>query len=503
MSRYLSLHNLHNWSLSAKAQGATHLMPVLALLEVGAGTQPEVHFEESDDFVFWDKYLLINKGDEKPYFNPITLRRSEKGFPHSNAATIRKNTFRLKWGAGVSRKGDDGNTYWALSGDYANIFRNKVLRRGDNVTKVPALDLAVLFFRNDEFPSNSNSETLLDRFKQRFPQRDNDFQEMFSFHGEKAEELFTDDNVEIPNEYNAVILAELVSEKTEPPKVEISSVTPVPLEDMDDPLLVEVQQLLEMGTSGVIFKGPSGVGKTWYAQRIAATIVDDPEKDVFRVQFHPSYGYEDFVEGYKPDEDKKSGFGIIKKIFLRACERVEEVDGYVVVIIDEINRGDPARIFGELLTYIETEYRGRRFFLPFSGEEVQIPKNLILFGTMNPHDRSVSQVDIAFVRRFDHILVEPSSEVVQQMLENSEGFPDDQIAQVVDWFENAQRMLDDSLGHSFFKDVKDINRLKFVWKHRIWPTAEAIFEFNPARKDDFERSFQALLRRLEGAEDDG
>jgi 5-methylcytosine-specific restriction endonuclease McrBC GTP-binding regulatory subunit McrB len=225
-------------------------------------------------------------------------------------------------------------------------------------------------------------------------------------------------------------------------------------------------------------------------------LVVDQDKDVFRVQFHPSYGYEDFVEGYSPDEEKKSGFNIVRKKFLEACDRCQYTDKYVVVIIDEINRGDPARIFGELLTYLENSYRGEPFSLPFSGNPASIPANLLLIGTMNPYDRSVAQIDAAFVRRFDHITIDPSSEKVADFLNGK--FQQSDIDHIVRWFEVAQKLLQVGLGHTFFKDVSDLDTLKLVWTYRVKPTAEAILEFSPERRDDFFQSFTALIKRLEG-----
>jgi hypothetical protein len=492
------LHSIHQWALDAKTQAAVHLLPLLALLEKGAGAGAPIKFEESDDFAFWDRYFLILKGDPKPYFTPITLRRVEQGFPHSNAATVRKNTFDLKWHAGSRAVDADGGTLWSLADDYAEIFRDKVLTKGGAPFKIPVLDLAAILFRGEDFPDGPTAETILQRFRTRFQQKDQDFATLFSFHPESPDALFTDTPLDISETYDDVILKNLVPEKVPaPPSAGVQ--TPTPLDDTSDPILVQVQQILSLGTSGIIFSGPPGTGKTWYAQKIAATLVDDPKEDIFRVQFHPSYGYEDFIEGYKPDDAAKSGFNVVQKKFLEACDRASLIDGYVVFVIDEINRGDPARIFGELLTFIEHQYRGEEFSLPFSGRKVFVPERLLLFATMNPFDRSVAQVDAAFIRRFDHIHLEPSSEVVEDMLEEGGGFSPEQITAIVDWFEAAQRLLPIGLGHAFFKDVTDLDKLKLIWKYRILPTARAILELNPDRTDDFLRSFDALILRLEGA----
>jgi len=363
------------------------------------------------------------------------------------------------------------------------------------MVKVPVLDLAALLFRNEDFPENSSSETLLQRFRDRFKQHEQDFAALFSYQPEVPDSLFTVEKLAIPKSYDDLIAAALVPETNPLPTIQGLS------ESSDDPILTQVQQILSLGTSGIVFRGPPGVGKTYYAQEIAKTLVADPANDIFRVQFHPSYGYEDFVEGYKPDDARKSGFNVVPKKFLEACERAAQVDGYVIFIIDEINRGDPARIFGELLTFIEREYRGQTFLLPFTGKKISVPERLLLFATMNPFDRSVAQIDAAFIRRFDHIDLEPSAEVVEGMLTKGGGFTDAQIELIVKWFETAQGLLGFGLGHAFFKDATDINKLQLIWKYRILPTAQAMLDqIDPTRAPGFVASFNALIGRLEGVQ---
>jgi MoxR-like ATPase len=496
-----ALHNLDEWRKAVSHQGAMHLLPLLALLEKGAKPGVDILFnEQPDEFAFWDRYFRLQDGnDAKPYFNPISLKRAEKNYPHSNSATIRKNTFDLKW-HGAKREVQQDGDHWTLADNYADIMRESVLTKAGSVTRVPVIDLAAVMLRERQLPEGADARTLETEFRTTFPQTDDDYEKMFSFIDEVPDHLFQPDAPTAG--YDDAIKEALIEIDPKGGPLPQPPLADQELEE-DDPVLLQVQQILAMGTSGIILSGSPGTGKSFYAKRLSRHLTVDNEADVFRVQFHPSYGYEDFVEGYAPEQNATSGFKIIDKIFLRACDRSREIKTLVVFVIDEINRGDPARVFGELLTYLESEYRGQSFALPFSGKPASIPQNLLIIGTMNPHDRSVSHIDAAFVRRFDHIDMAPSRDVVEALLTAGGGFSPEHVTLIGEWFDRVQTLVPFGLGHSFFAGVSDVDGLKLVWRYRMLPTAKTAIEVNEGRLADFIASFEALLRRLEGQDGGG
>ncbi|MBM7702914.1 AAA family ATPase [Metabacillus iocasae] len=169
---------------------------------------------------------------------------------------------------------------------------------------------------------------------------------------------------------------------------------------------------LLMKKKNLILSGAPGVGKTFAAERLAYSIMG--EKDTSRVltiQFHQSYSYEDFMMGYRPT---KNGFSLSEGPFYQFCKEAEPDDRPYFFIIDEINRGNLSKIFGELLMLIEHDKRGKALRLLYSDEQFFVPDNVYIIGMMNTADRSLAMIDYALRRRFAFYEVEPAFE--------SEGF---------------------------------------------------------------------------------
>ena len=164
----------------------------------------------------------------------------------------------------------------------------------------------------------------------------------------------------------------------------------------------------------LILQGPPGTGKTWLAKRLAKALMGQksPKDDQLRVvQFHPSLSYEDFVRGYRPNADGR--LALMDGIFLQVVEAARsQPDVEHVLIIEEINRGNPAQVLGEMLTLLENSKRSRAEAMELAyrksvGEKVYVPENLYVIGTMNIADRSLALVDLALRRRFAFVTLEP------------------------------------------------------------------------------------------------
>ena len=190
----------------------------------------------------------------------------------------------------------------------------------------------------------------------------------------------------------------------------------------------------------LILQGPPGTGKTWLAKRLAYALIGTRDRRITRkrlraIQFHPSLSYEDFVRGWRPDGNGE--LKLIDGVFLDAVEAARaERDRPFVVVIEEINRGNPAQIFGEILTLLETDKRREDEAIELAyrgdaGERVFIPDNLYVIGTMNIADRSLALVDLALRRRFAFVTLEPMlNDTWKKWCSHNAGLGGDGIARI-------------------------------------------------------------------------
>lgn len=276
------------------------------------------------------------------------------------------------------------------------------------------------------------------------------------------------------------------------------------LDDLADRLLLDpgylrdIQRLLE-DKRQVIFYGPPGTGKTFVARELAQFFAGDPERDDEAeshrlVQFHPSYAYEDFVEGYRPTAEGTFALrsGPLKRIAEAAASEPESIH---VLVIDEINRGNVAKVFGEL--YFLLEYRDEAIELQYSETPFRLPGNLWIIGTMNTADRSIALIDAALRRRFHFVPFFPDQSPIKGLLRRWLTRHKTGMEWVADRVDAANELLGDrhaAIGPShFMRDNLDDEWVRRIWEFSILPyVAEHLFG-EEERLDEF--TLEALARR--------
>ena len=254
------------------------------------------------------------------------------------------------------------------------------------------------------------------------------------------------------------------------------------------------------------FQGPPGTGKTFVARRLAASLAGT-EKRVRLVQFHPSYAYEDFVQGLRPKlTDGAPGFELRDGPLIAMAEAAREDSDPAAkyfLIIDEINRGNLAKVFGEL--YFLLEYRDQPIQLQYSDKSFELPKNLYIIGTMNTADRSIALVDLALRRRFHFVEFHPDKAPVKGLLKRWLDRNTSGVAWVADLVDRANRELDDrqaAIGPScFMRDGLDEDVVRDIWEHNVLPYIEERLYGHHERLQEF--AFDRLWRKGDGDAEDG
>ena len=303
---------------------------------------------------------------------------------------------------------------------------------------------------------------------------------------------------------------------------------------MREPLMEAIKSLEERGVfqemkeldkefdKNLILYGPPGTGKTYNSVIYAVAICDGKPLDeltdyaavmsrynelkkagrISFTTFHQSYGYEEFIEGIKPiiDENKQDiGYTIEPGVFKEFCDNaksitrtstgiestvIEENTELYVFIIDEINRGNISKIFGELITLIESTKRAgmpeaASAILPYSGDEFSVPSNVYILGTMNTADRSIALMDTALRRRFQFVEMMPDSDVLRKI--HADKVEDLDVAAMLDKINERIEYLYDrehTIGHAFFTDLKDdatLEKLQSIFEKSVIPLLQEYF----------------------------
>ena len=231
----------------------------------------------------------------------------------------------------------------------------------------------------------------------------------------------------------------------------------------------------------IILQGVPGVGKTFCAKKLFFSIIGKKDDTKIKtVQFHQSYSYEDFIQGFRPNKDGKFELkdGIFYNIVKEAREEWENAEKEnrraleYCIIIDEINRGNLSKVFGELMMLIEGDKREKEWAVKLTyspDEDFYIPKNLYIIGTMNTADRSLTMIDYALRRRFSFITLKPAFEnkKLENYLINNEGIEDEFATKLTQMYIGLNRFIKDTfknnnfvIGHSYFINQLDIGKLE-------------------------------------------
>ena len=253
----------------------------------------------------------------------------------------------------------------------------------------------------------------------------------------------------------------------------------------------------------VILQGAPGVGKTFTAKRLAYSMmgVKDASR-VMMVQFHQSYSYEDFIEGYRPSG---AGFELVKGAFYSFCKKAaDDEENEYFFIIDEINRGNLSKIFGELFMLIENDKRGYKLQLLYSREFFYVPRNVHIIGMMNTADRSLAMLDYALRRRFAFVELCPAFES-DGFSEYCDGLGNKGFVDLVDEVKSLNRAIaeDESLGegfcigHSYFCNMKPETctdaALDSIVEYELIPMLKEYWFDESKKVQDWERRLRKAL----------
>lgn len=267
----------------------------------------------------------------------------------------------------------------------------------------------------------------------------------------------------------------------------------------------ELHEMLLEKKQAILY-GPPGTGKTFVAKelgKLLTGLADPPTERMRVVQFHPAYGYEDFMEGIQPQNVKLENghhtidYPVKSGVFKEFCEKAQKYGNEpCVFVIDEINRGNIARIFGELMLLLE--YRDLDVTLPYSGKQFHIPKNVYLIGTMNTADRSIAMVDFALRRRFHFFYFGANAELLARWWQDKP-LPVPYLLEL--YAQLSQEAIDDpnfAIGPSHFMNVSlNERKLRRLWRRSIVPYLEEYYLDQRAKVEEWAWDSQRM-RQIRG-----
>jgi hypothetical protein len=250
---------------------------------------------------------------------------------------------------------------------------------------------------------------------------------------------------------------------------------------LDESTLNRWKRAIERKGQAIIY-GPPGTGKTFIAEHLAEHLIGGGDGFKETVQFHPAYAYEDFIQGIRPKnrEDGKLEYHLVPGRFLKFCQEAGGRQGICVLIIDEINRANLARVFGELMYLLE--YREKGIPLASEGNIFSIPKNVKIIGTMNTADRSIALVDNALRRRFAFLRLQPEYGILRRYHEREQTeFPIEKLILVLKELNEEIGDPHYEIGISYFIRTDLSTQIEDIWTMEIEPYLEEHF-FNDTDK---------------------
>lgn len=268
----------------------------------------------------------------------------------------------------------------------------------------------------------------------------------------------------------------------------VRKVAPVPDLDESDEMVMQLYDVVQR-KKAIILYGPPGTSKTYLSRMIANALTEGIDHRTGFVQFHASYTYEDFIEGIIPRPvDNGIVYEVEDKVFKKFCKKANEQSNNIFVfIIDEINRADLSKVFGEVFTCLE--YREQSVNLLYSRDLFFIPENVIVIGTMNTIDRSTVDLDFALRRRFFFFEIPPREKWLDQILDKNN--VDEELKEsIIEAFVQTQQIY--PLGHAYFKDVETIEDVEILWKHQLHPLLDQYFEFNSGNVNRIKHFFSSI-----------